>query len=128
MNFESEKVTKCFVKLYFITANVSDITHQTHDGPSHLPSVSLGGLQAAVSQAAVGCGATAADDLQLFLGAVGSVQQLLNKLLQADFSVGLPRRGVLQELVDLCHLPEDGAEKKRRKKEQMNLMFAAGPV
>lgn len=72
----------------------------------YLPSVALA-LETAASQASVGRGAAAADDLQLLFGAVGSFQQLLDELLQANFGVGLARRSLLQELVDLGHLPEE---------------------
>jgi len=61
-----------------------------------------------VSQAAVGRAAAAADDLQLLLCAVGAVQQLLDELLQSHLGVGLTRRRLLQELVDLGHLPAGG--------------------
>lgn len=71
----------------------------------HLASVALGGLEAAPSQAAVWCGAAAADDLQLFLGAVGSVQKLLDELLQTHLGVGFPCSRLLKELVYLGDLP-----------------------
>ncbi len=73
---------------------------------SHLASITLRGLEAAASQAAVRRGATAADDLQLFFGAVRSVQQLLNELLQPHFGVGFTCRRLLKELVDLGNFPE----------------------
>lgn len=71
----------------------------------NLASVALRGLQAAASQAAIRRGATAADDLQLFFGPVGSVQKLLNELLQAHLSVGFTGRRLLKELVNLGDLP-----------------------
>lgn len=71
----------------------------------NLASVALRGLQAAASQAAVRRGATAADDLQLFFGPVGSVQKLLNELLQAYLSVCFTGRRLLKELVNLGDLP-----------------------
>lgn len=74
-------------------------------GGTNLASVALGGLEAAVAQAAVGCGRTAGDDLQLFLGAVRPVQQLLDELLQPHFGVGFARRRLLEELVNLSNLP-----------------------
>ena len=73
-----------------------------------LPSVALWPLEAATAKAAVGRAAAAADDLQLLLGAVCAVQQLLDELLQAHLGVGLARRRLLQELVDLGHLPAGG--------------------
>lgn len=72
----------------------------------HLAPIALWGLEAAASQAAVRCGATAADDLQLFFGAVRSVQQLLNELLQSHFGIGFTRRRLLKELVDLGDFSE----------------------
>lgn len=81
-------------------------------GYPHLASVALWGLKTAASQATIRCGATAADDLQLFFGTVGAVQQLLNKLLQAYLGVGFTRRRLLQELVNLGNLPEGGGEQK----------------
>lgn len=81
-------------------------------------SVALGGLQAAAAQAAVGRGAAAADDLQLLLGAVRPVQQLLDELLQTHLGVGLARRRLLEELVDLCNFP--GGRKERRNGENVN--------
>lgn len=74
-------------------------------GGTNLASVALGGLEAAVAQAAVGRGRTAGDDLQLLLGAVGPVQQLLDELLQPHLGVGFARRRLLEELVDLSDLP-----------------------
>lgn len=74
-------------------------------GGTNLASVALGGLEAAVAQAAVGCARTAGDDLQLFLGTVRPVQQLLDELLQPHFGVGFARRRLLEELVDLSDLP-----------------------
>lgn len=71
----------------------------------HLAAIALWGLEAAASQAAVRCGATAADDLQLFFCAVGPVQQLLNELLQTHLGIGFPCRCLLKELVDLGDLP-----------------------
>lgn len=58
-----------------------------------------------MAQAAVGRGPAAGDDLQLLLGAVRPVQQLLDELLQPHFGVGLARRRLLEELVDLGDLP-----------------------
>lgn len=72
----------------------------------YLPPIRFGSLQAAVSQAAVGGGGTAADDLELLLSAVGPVQQLLDELLKTHFGAGFTRSCFLQELVDLGHLPE----------------------
>lgn len=74
-------------------------------GGTNLAPVALGGLEAAVAQAAVGCGRAAGDDLQLLLGAVRPVQQLLDELLQPHFGVGFARRRLLEELVDLSDLP-----------------------
>lgn len=71
----------------------------------HLASVALWGLEAAAPQAAVRCGATAADDLQLFFGTVCSVQQLLNELLQPHFGIGFTCRRLLKELVNLGNFP-----------------------
>lgn len=76
-------------------------------GGTNLASVALGGLVAAVAQAAIGCGGTAGDDLQLFLGTVRPVQELLDELLQPHLGVGLARRCLLEELVDLSDLPAD---------------------
>lgn len=73
-------------------------------GGTNLAPVALGGLEAAVAQAAVGCGRAAGDDLQLLLGAVRPVQQLLDELLQPHFGVGFARRRLLEELVDLSDL------------------------
>lgn len=71
----------------------------------HLASVALGCLEAAAAQAAVGRGTAAADDLQLLLGAVRAVQQLLDELLQPHFGVGLARCRLLEELVNLGDFP-----------------------
>lgn len=76
----------------------------------HLASVALSGLKAAASQAAIGRGATAADDLQLFFGAVRSVQQLLDELLQPHFGVGFTCRRLLEELINLGDFPEGSEE------------------
>lgn len=73
----------------------------------HLASVALGALEAAASQAAVGRGATATDDLQLFFGPVGPVEQLLYELLQTHLGVGFTRCRLLEELIDLSDLPGD---------------------
>lgn len=77
----------------------------------HLASVALGCLEAAAAQAAVGRGTAAADDLQLLLGAVRAVQQLLDELLQPHFGVGLARCRLLEELVNLGDFP--GGQKRR---------------
>jgi hypothetical protein len=62
------------------------------------------------AQAGTGCAATAAaDDLQLALGPVCTLQELLDELLQPQLGTGLPSCRLLQELVDLHHLPRPGA-------------------
>lgn len=73
----------------------------------NLTSGSFWCLQTAAAQAAVWRGATAADDLQLFLGAVGAVQKLLNELLQTHLSICFTCRRLLEEVVDLGNLPAD---------------------
>lgn len=87
----------------------------------NLAAVALGGLEAAVAQAAVGRGPTAGDDLQLLLGSVRPVQQLLDELLQPHFGVGLARRRLLEELVDLGDLPAN--KRWRGKRKSSNLSF-----
>lgn len=72
----------------------------------HLTSIALWALEAASSQAAIWCGATTADDLQLFFCTVGSVQQFLDELLQAHLGVGFTCCRLLKELVNLGDLPE----------------------
>lgn len=58
------------------------------------------------AQAGTGRAATAAaDDLQLSLSTVSPLKEFLNELLQPQLGAGLPRRCLLQELVDLHHLP-----------------------
>lgn len=70
-------------------------------------SSAFGSWHAAPSQAAIGgCPATAADDLKLFLRPVCPVQKFLDELLKAHFGIGFTGRRLLQELVDLDHLPE----------------------
>lgn len=62
------------------------------------------------AQAGTRCAATAAtDDLQLALSPVCALQELLNELLQPQLGTGLPSCRLLQELVDLHHLPGPGA-------------------
>lgn len=68
-----------------------------------------------MAQAAVGRGPTAGDDLQLLLGSVRPVQQLLDELLQPHFGVGLARRRLLEELVDLGDLPANKRWRDERK-------------
>lgn len=70
----------------------------------YLSPAGFGALQAAVAQAPVRRGSTAADDLELFLCSVCSFQQLLDELLQSHFSAGFTCRRLLQELIDLSHL------------------------
>lgn len=84
--------------------------HVTPERPvsAHLAPVPLRGLEAAAAEAAVGCGTTAADDLQLFFCAVCSVQQLLNELLQTDLGVSFPCRRLLEKLVNLSDFSKDG--------------------
>lgn len=85
---------------------------------ANLASVALRGLEAAVAQAAVGRGPTAGDDLQLLLGSVRPVQQLLDELLQSHFGVGLARRRLLEELIDLGDLPANKQQRNNRKSFQ----------
>lgn len=85
---------------------------------ANLAPVALGGLEAAVAQAAVGRGPTAGDDLQLLLGSIGPVQQLLDELLQPHFGIGLARRRLLEELVDLGDLPANKGWRENRKSFQ----------
>lgn len=67
---------------------------------------SLGPRCAAASQAAIwGSAAAAADDLELLLSPVRPVQQLLDEVLETDLGVGLTGSRLLQELVNLQHLP-----------------------
>lgn len=80
----------------------------------YLSSIRFGSLQTAVSQAAVGGGGTAADDLELFLSTVSPVQQLLDELLKTHFSIGFTRSRFLQKVVDLGHLSEWGEKKEMR--------------
>lgn len=68
-----------------------------------------------MAQAAVGRGPTAGDDLQLLLGSVRPVQQLLDELLQPHLGVGLARRRLLEELVDLGDLPANKRWRDERK-------------
>ena len=57
------------------------------------------------AQAGTGSAATAAaDDLQLALSPVCTLQELLNELLQPQLGTGLPGCRLFQELVDLHHL------------------------
>lgn len=97
-----------------LTVTVCVIKSKTGLGSAHLASIVgalVGARQAAASHTAVGRGPAAADDLQLFLGAVGTVQELFDELLQAHLGVGLPRRRLLEELVYLGYLPgESGGE------------------
>lgn len=88
----------------------------------YLSSIRFGSLQTAVSQAAVGGGGTAADNLELFLSTVGPVQQLFDKLLKTQFSIGFTRSCFLQELVDLGHLSEWGGNE--RKGDRKSLVIA----
>lgn len=61
------------------------------------------------AQACAGCAAAAAaDNLQLPLSAICPLQQLLDELLQPQLGTGLPCCCLLQELVDLHHLPGPG--------------------
>lgn len=78
-------------------------THRPAWGPGTGPSTSS---PTSAAQAGTGRAATAAaDDLQLPLGPVGPLEELLDELLQPQLGAGLPRRRLLQELVDLHHLP-----------------------
>lgn len=62
------------------------------------------------AKAGTRCAATAAaDDLQLPFGTVSPLQELLDELLQPQLGAGLSCRSLLQELVDLHHLPGPGA-------------------
>lgn len=82
-------------------------THHSAGTPGTRPSAAS---SPSAAQAGAGRAATAAaDDLQLPLGAVGALQKLLDELLQPQLGAGLPRRRLLQELVDLHHLPGPGA-------------------
>lgn len=56
-----------------------------------------------------GASTAAADDLQLPFSTVGTLKELLNELLQPQLGTGFPRRCLLQELVDLHHLPGPAA-------------------
>lgn len=76
----------------------------------YLSATGLGALQAAVTQAPVRRGSAAADDLELFLRPVCSLQKLLDELLQTHFSAGFPRCRLLQELIDLSHLSAETAQ------------------
>lgn len=88
----------------------------------YLSSIRFGSLQTAVSQAAIGGGGTAADNLELFLSTVGPVQQLFDKLLKTQFSIGFTCSCFLQKLVDLGHLSESGGNE--RKGERKSLVSA----
>lgn len=67
---------------------------------------SLSAWRSAASQTAVRSRSTAAaDDLKLLLSPVCPIQQLLNEVLQAHLGVGLAGGRLLQELVNLQHLP-----------------------
>ena len=82
-------------------------THHSAWTPGAGPGTASPGSTA---QAGAGRAATAAaDDLQLPLGPVSPLEQLLDELLQPQLGAGLPRRRLLQELVDLYHLPGPGA-------------------
>lgn len=66
----------------------------------------FGSRHAAPPQAAIGGRpTTAADDLELLLRSVSPIQKFLDELLKAHFGVGFTGRRLLQELVDLDHLP-----------------------
>ena len=78
-------------------------THHPAWGPGTGPSTSS---PTSAAQAGTGRAATAAaDDLQLPLSPVSPLEELLDELLQPQLGTGLPRRRLLQELVDLHHLP-----------------------
>lgn len=97
---------------------MEDTRRRVNTSLPHLASIALGGLEATAPQAAVRRAAAAADDLQLFFGAIGSVQQLLDELLQPHFGIGLTRRRLLEELVDLGDFP------KRQRRGRAALFFA----
>lgn len=82
-------------------------THRPAWAPGTGPSTTS---PTSAAQAGTGSTATAAaDDLQLPLSAVGPLEELLDELLQPQLGAGLPRRCLLQELVNLHHLPGPGA-------------------
>ena len=82
-------------------------THHSAWAPGRWPSAAS---PSSTAQAGTWCAAAAAaDDLQLPFGAVRPLQELLNELLQPQLGAGLPCRRLLQELVDLHHLPGPGA-------------------
>ena len=82
-------------------------THRPAWAPGTGPSTTS---PTSAAQAGTGSAATAAaDDLQLPLGAVSPLEELLDELLQPQLGAGLPRRRLLQELVNLHHLPGPGA-------------------
>lgn len=89
----------------------------------YLPSIMLGSLQTAVSQAAVGGGGTAADNLELFLSTVGPVQQLLDELLKTQFSIGFTRSCFLQELINLGHLSKWGGNEWKGERNLSELLL-----
>lgn len=82
-------------------------THRSAGAPGARPSAAS---PSSAAQAGAGCAAAAtADDLQLPLGAVSPLKELLDELLQPQLGTGLPRCRLLQELVNLHHLPGPGA-------------------
>lgn len=80
-------------------------------------------------QAGAGCAATAAaDDLQLTLSTVGPLQEFLDELLQAQLGTGLPRCCLLQELVNLYHLPGTEAVFYSRASAWLTPTFPCGEI
>lgn len=79
----------------------------------------FGSRDAAPSQAAVGGRPTAAAyNLELLLGPVSSVQELFDELLETHLGIGFAGGRLLQELVDLDHLPPRG-DKKQNPREMV---------
>lgn len=88
-----------------VTGPATQVQEQGQLG-THRPAWAPGAGPTSVAQAGTRRAATAAaDDLQLALRTVGPLKELLDELLQPQLGAGLPSCRLLQELVDLHHLP-----------------------